>query len=158
MSGTGKSTLLRELALRGHRVVDLDDNGWSTEVPAAEGSGLELLWREDRVAGLLADDGDGLLFVSGCASNQGRFYDRFDAVVLLSVPVGILVQRLATRDSNRFGKDPSEQQRILRDLDEVEPLLRQTSTTEIDATQPLAKVADLVERLASGPPSGSSQT
>ena len=153
MSGTGKSTLLRELARRGHRVVDLDDNGWSVEVPTGEGSGLELLWREeDRVAGLLADAGDGPSFVSGCASNQGRFYDRFDAVVLLSVPVGILVQRLATRDSNRFGKDPAEVERILRDVEEVEPLLRQTSTTEIDATRPLTEVADLVEQLAYGPP------
>jgi hypothetical protein len=36
MSGTGKSTVLVELASRGYRVVDLDDDGWSVEVPTAD--------------------------------------------------------------------------------------------------------------------------
>ena len=40
MSGTGKTTLLRELARRGHRVVDLDDPGWSVEVAAADCSAV----------------------------------------------------------------------------------------------------------------------
>jgi dephospho-CoA kinase len=47
ISGTGKSTVLAELASRGPRVVDLDDEGWSHEVAAAEGTSVEQLWRED---------------------------------------------------------------------------------------------------------------
>jgi HEAT repeat protein len=112
-------------------------------------TGLEQLWREDRVAEILAEEADDPLFVSGCASNQGRFYDRLDVVVLLSAPVEILVERLATRDSNDFGKTQSERDRIIQDLGQVEPLLRSSSTTEIDTRQPLVVVADLIEVLAS---------
>ncbi len=57
-------------------------------------------------------------------SNQGRFYDRFDAVVLLSLPAGMLLDRLATRVTSPFGKDPAERERILHDLRTVEPQLR----------------------------------
>lgn len=67
MSGTGKSTALVELAKRGFRVVDADSPEWSRWVPAAD----EWLWREDRIAALLAEDGDRALYVSGCMSNQG---------------------------------------------------------------------------------------
>jgi hypothetical protein len=89
MSGTGKSTVLVHLAERGHQVVDADDEGWSHEVPTADGLSREQLWREDRMDALLAGEPSGSLFIAGCASNQGRFYDRFDAVVLLSVPVEV---------------------------------------------------------------------
>lgn len=29
MSGTGKSTVIRELAARGYKAIDADDDGWS---------------------------------------------------------------------------------------------------------------------------------
>jgi dephospho-CoA kinase len=38
MSGTGKSTALRLLGLRGHRVVDTDTGQWSRWVTLADGS------------------------------------------------------------------------------------------------------------------------
>jgi dephospho-CoA kinase len=156
MSGTGKSTVLGELAGRGYRVVDLDDDGWSAEVATPDGSGVEQLWREDRLAGLLASDTDAPHFIAGCASNQGKFYDRFRAVVLLSVPVTVLRERIATRDTNGFGKEPHELERILRDLKDVEPMLRSTSTMEIDGSQPVGQVADAVEALLEAPSGGSS--
>jgi dephospho-CoA kinase len=134
MSGTGKSSALAELARRGFRTVDTDEPGWK------DGE----LWREDRMAELLAEDG-GTLFVSGCVENQGRFYDRFDAVVLLSAPADVMLARIAARTNNPFGKSPEERKRILADLSEVEPLLRAGCTHELDASRPLeAVVADLV--------------
>jgi dephospho-CoA kinase len=51
MSGAGKSTALRELARRGHRVVDTDEADWSEEVPLADEYGTEL-WREDKMNAL----------------------------------------------------------------------------------------------------------
>jgi dephospho-CoA kinase len=97
MSGTGKSTALAELAPRGHRVVDADLPTWSIEVASPAGSGAEQLWRKDAMDALLAQHVTGWLSVAGCASNQGSFYDRFDAVVLFSVPREVLLQRIATR-------------------------------------------------------------
>ena len=93
---------------------------------------------------LLTEHVTGWLFVAGCASNQGSFYDRFDAVVLLSVPRNVMLQRIATRSTNHFGKRAHEQQRILADLEAVEPLLRATSTVEIVTTIPVTDVVDAV--------------
>ena len=109
---------------------------------------MEQRWREDAVEAMLADEAAGALFVAGCASNQGRYRDRFDALVLLSVPREVLLERLARRTTNHFGKTESERQRILADLEEVEPLLRATATEEIVTTMPVECVADRLETLA----------
>jgi dephospho-CoA kinase len=148
MSGTGKSATLSELARRGHRVVDTDHDGWSEDVPAAGGSGVEQLWREDRIDALLSEDDGNVLFVSGCVANQGRFYPRFAAVVLLSVPEQVLLDRVAGRTTNDFGKSDEERARILADLHEVEPLLRRGASAEIDTQIPVAEVADRLEAIA----------
>jgi thymidylate kinase len=142
MSGSGKSTVLAELSRRGFQVVEADDAPWS-EWSEADGG---YVWREDLIAELLSRDDGGTLYVSGTVSNQGRFYPRFDAVVLLSAPVDVLLHRIDARTTNDYGKRAEERVRILSDLAEVEPLLRATCTHEIDATQPLAEVvAQLIE-------------
>ncbi len=142
MSGTGKSTALAELERRGFRVVDTDHPPWN-EWSEADGG---YVWHEDLMADLLAGDDGNTLYVSGTVSNQGRFYARFDAVVLLSAPAEVLMRRIETRTTNDYGKAPEERELILEHLAEVEPLLRTTCTHEIDATQPLSEVvAQLVE-------------
>jgi broad-specificity NMP kinase len=142
MSGTGKSTVLTELGRRGFQVVQTDDAPWS-EWSEADGG---YVWREDLIAELLSRDDRGTLYVSGTASNQGRFYPRFDAVVLLSAPVDVLLHRIEARTTNHYGKTAEERALILSHVAEVEPLLRATCTHEIDATKPLADVvAQLVE-------------
>ena len=142
MSGTGKSTVLAELAKRGLQVVETDDAPWS-EWSEADGG---YVWREDLVRELLSREGGGTLYVSGTVSNQGRFYARFDAVVLLSAPVEVLLRRIEGRTTNQYGKGAEERALILSHVSEVEPLLRATCTHEIDATLPLADVvAQLVE-------------
>jgi len=146
MSGTGKSTVLAELDRRGHRVVDTDDDRWSEDVATADG-GVERLWREAEIAKLLADSSPSPLFVSGCVANQGRFYPQFAAVVLLSVPEPVLLDRVASRTTNDFGKAEAERDRILRDLHEVEPLLRRGAGAEIDTRRPVTEVADLLESI-----------
>jgi dephospho-CoA kinase len=142
MSGTGKSTALIRLSRRGFRVVDTDEPGWTIWDDDDGG----YVWREDRVAELLSIDEEATLYVSGTVSNQGRFYPRFDAVVLLSAPPDVLLTRLQSRTTNRYGKATDERELILRHLAEVEPLLRATCTHEIDATRPIEEVvARLVE-------------
>jgi dephospho-CoA kinase len=141
MSGTGKSTVLAVLARRGFQVVETDVAPWS-EWSETDGG---YVWREDVVEQLLSRDDGATLYVSGTVSNQGRFYSHFDAVVLLSAPVDVLLRRIEAR-TNGYGKAPAERALILRDVAEVEPLLRATCTHEIDATQPIGDVASqLVE-------------
>jgi broad-specificity NMP kinase len=139
MSGTGKSSALAELARRGFRTVDTDEPGWTVD-----GAGGEQLWDEERIARLLAEEEGPALYVSGTVRNQGRFYDRFDAVVLFSAPTDVLLERIATRTTNDWGKTPEQEALILAHIRKVEPLLRVTCTHEIDSSAPLA---DVVERL-----------
>jgi len=148
MSGTGKSAALAELARRGHRVVDTDYGAYSEEVPCSKAGGREQLWREDRIKALLNGYRDEVLFISGCVSNQGQFYPRFDAVVLLTAPANVILERVARRESNAFGKRDAERDRILDDLAKVEPLLRAGATAEIDTRTPLDEVVDALEKIA----------
>lgn len=53
---------------------------------------------EDRVSALLDRHAD--VVVSGTVENQGRFYDLFEHVVLLSAPVEVLIEPVATRTNN----------------------------------------------------------
>ena len=141
MSGAGKSAALAELERCGFDVVETDVAPWSEWSDDAGG----YVWNERLVGDLLASERDTTLYVSGAVSNQGRFYSEFDAVVLLSAPADVLLQRIDARVTNDFGKTSEERERIVRDIAEVEPLLRATCTHEIDTTQPLeAVVAELV--------------
>ncbi|MBC7593591.1 MAG: AAA family ATPase [Kineosporiaceae bacterium] len=138
MSGVGKSTLLVELARRGHKIIDTDYDGW--EDP-------HRLWDEPRMTALLETEPD--VFVSGTVQNQETFYDRFDHVVLLSAPVDVLLMRVTTRTNNPYGRTAGEQAEIRRYVVEVEPLLRSGASVELDAEQPVTELADLLEQLTS---------
>ncbi len=150
MSGTGKSTALAALARRGYRVVDTDYGDWIEDAPGPGGTGVERQWHEDRIGALLTEherSGEPL-FVAGTVRNQVRFYPRFDEIVLLSAPVPVMLERIAQRDNNPFGKSPEQHDRILADTMEVEPLLRSSATTEIDTRKPLTDVVDQLAALA----------
>ena len=136
MSGTGKTTLLHELRRRGHLTVDTDYDGW--ELPSGE-------WDEERMAALLAEHPD--LVVSGTVSNQGRFYDRFEQVVLLSAPLAVLIERVSSRAGNPYGRTAEQQAEIAHYLETVEPLLRRGATLELDGRLPTTTLADTVEAL-----------
>jgi shikimate kinase len=139
MSGAGKTTVLDELARRGHEAIDTDYDGWTLP----DGT-----WDEPRMAALLA--GRGEVVVSGTVANQGAFYDRFDHVVLLSAPLGVLLDRLATRSNNPYGKTAAQRAEVERHLREVEPLLRRGATVELDGRRPVGELAGIVERLLAG--------
>jgi hypothetical protein len=158
MSGTGKSAALAELGRRGYRVVDTDDPGWREYRENVESSDElhrgEWLWVDERMTTLLDSDDGRSLFVAGCSANQSKFYERFDAVVLLSAPADVILDRIARRTTNNYGKSRLEQAMILDDLANVEPLLRASCTHELDAGRPLdAVIADLIA-LALGDISG----
>ena len=107
ISGTGKSAALAELGRRGYRVVDTDEPGWREYRAYASPDELhrgEWLWVEERISGLLDAEDRRSLFVEGCVSNQSKFYDRFDAVVLLSAPADVILDRVARRTTNNYGK------------------------------------------------------
>jgi dephospho-CoA kinase len=148
MSGTGKSSLVLELRNRGYAAYDADDDGFSE--PRAEG---RWGWRAARVAELLAEQHDQLLFFAGCSEEQAEL--PFDYRVLLTAPERVLVERLRLRTNNSYGKDHDELAQVLADRAEIEPQLRRSADLVLSTTEPPASVADellrWVERLRSQP-------
>lgn len=153
MSGTGKSTVIEELAARGYKAVDTDYDGLSelVTVPEDEPTGLDpgqdWVWREDRIQDLLSTEDVDVLFLSGCAPNQGKFYPWFDHIILLSAPADVIVERLATRTNNPYGKRPEDVARTLELLPTIEPMLRRDAEYEVDTCVPLNEVVAKVLRL-----------
>jgi dephospho-CoA kinase len=157
ISGTGKSTLTDALAARGYKAIDADTDEWSHWV-AVSGPGIagtpvkpdqDWMWRADRIGDLLATEDAAVLFLSGCAENMGQFLSQFDHIVLLSAPDDVITERLATRTTNDYGKQPDEVARVLDQQHTVEPLLRKAAGHEIDTSAPLDQVVATALRIVS---------
>ena len=101
------------------------------------------MWRED----LIADCWTGTRPHPVCLRHRlepGALLRRFDAVVLLSAPADVFLQRIE-HGRRTTTASSGERELILRHLAEVEPLLRATCTHEIDATQPIGDVVAQLE-------------
>ena len=149
MSGTGKSTVIGELAARGYKAVDADCDEFSEWVEFNGDSGSfgpavevdrDWVWREDRIQDLLSTEDTDVLFLGGCAENMRKFFPQFDHVILLSAPADVIVERLCTRTNNPYGKHPDEITRVLGLVETVEPLLRHAAGHEIDTNACLEDV------------------
>ena len=136
MSGTGKSTVLIELARRGHRVQDTDYGGWVLP----DGT-----WDEPRMWAFLNSEDS--VVVSGTVENQTHFYAAFRHVVLLSAPLPVLLERVQTRLNNPYGRTDEQRNAIRTYVRDVEPLLRAAATVELDAQMPVTALADAIEAL-----------
>jgi energy-coupling factor transporter ATP-binding protein EcfA2 len=149
MSATGKSTTIARLAGLGHHAVDLDLAEWSALVPdystyAERDGALDWRWRQPAVRDLLlgvADDRD--LYVAGTSTHQSELYSLLEHIVVLTVPEAVARDRLATRTTNDYGKDPAELDRELELRGRVEPRLLAGACLVIDTS---AAAADDVAR------------
>jgi shikimate kinase len=139
MSGVGKTTVVAELRRRGHHCIDMDEPGWS--LMDADG---HQHWNVDRLERAMRRARREALFVSGCAEQQSELYDRFGAIILLSAPRDVMTERVRSRTNNDFGQSSGEMTRILADLEQIEPLLRERCTAEIKTTVPVNEVVDRI--------------
>src|SRR6476659_6562770 len=156
MSATGKSTAVNAMAQHGFRAVDTDTDEWSEWVRTLSGE-RDWVWREDRITALLDEDDSRSLFISGCKNNHVKFHHRLDHIVLLTAPTPVILDRLTTRTTNRFGRSAQERAKILDEIDAVEPLLRARADVQIDTgryspADVAARLIDLVAADASHPP------
>jgi dephospho-CoA kinase len=147
MSAVGKSTIVERLSVLGYKAVDTDDGGFSMVDERGDQH-----WDVDRIRQLLATVDAEVLFVVGSDDAQVLFYPDFDHIVLLSAPRDVMVERLAARNNNPFGKKPDELAKVLADLETYEPLIRRSATHEIDTSQPLDRDIDEILSLVEEPP------
>ncbi|OCC03312.1 shikimate kinase [Labrys sp. WJW] len=152
VSGTGKTSVIRELMARGHQAYDLDTPEWSHWVPAAPGDDLtpaqgeDWVWQLDKVEALLSRSTPGPLSVSGCAENMAGLFPLFDAIVLLSAPLPTIMARLAARAGSGYGHAEEERRKVAALITAIEPLLRQSADFEIDTRQPVQATVDALLR------------
>lgn len=144
MSGTGKSSVIESLQDRGYRAIDTDEDDWC--VPGADGAPI---WNEEKIDALLASADGTPLVIQGTVENQGRFYDRFDHVVLFSAPLDVILERVASRSNNPYGKTPEQRADIRVYHETVEPMLRRGCTLELDSsTLTIDEMTDIIARHA----------
>jgi dephospho-CoA kinase len=148
MSGTGKSSVIEELRSRGFTAIDTDYDDWC-ELAILNGES-ERVWREDRMRHLLTTPLTSPLFVSGCYSNQRNFYPYFDAKVLFSAPLEVMLERVMTRSSNPYGRSDEDRAAIRQNYKQVQPLLKKSADFEIDSSvMDVNEIADFLVQLAS---------
>jgi dephospho-CoA kinase len=152
MSGTGKSSVIRALAARGFPAQDLDTPEWSAWVDVDPSDALtpiqgkDWVWRQDRVRALLSKPIDGPLFIGGCAENMAQFFPLIDTVILLSVPIATIMERLMARSAGSYGHIAAERRKVADLISTIEPLLRKSADYEVDTGRSIDATVDEILR------------
>lgn len=147
MSGTGKSAVIEELCLRGFNAIDTDYDDWC-EFTIYNGE-ADWIWNEGRMSELLQRPLEAPLFLSGCVPNQGKFYEFFNHKVLLSAPLEVILNRVANRSSNSYGKTDEERAAICWNYEHIQPLLQRGVDFELDSSMvSIDEVAEFLINLA----------
>ena len=153
VSGTGKTTVCRELKRRGFHAVNGDrelayqgdpQTGLPTEIAAHE----HHLWRVPAVRALAAGHREQATFFCGGSRNFSAFIELFDAVFVLLVDAETLEKRLARRPPDEWG-GTTPQRELVHRLNQTQEDV--PAGIEIDATAPLAEVVDTILRLSGLP-------
>jgi hypothetical protein len=149
VSGTGKTSVCRELQRRGYHAINGDrELAYQGDPETGEPTdGLRHehhIWHIDKVKSLVANQDDAVTFFCGGSRNFSKFIDLFDGVFVLEVDLETLNRRLDERPGDEWGGKQSERDLIVR--------LHQTKEDTpkdgivIDATKPLARVVDEISR------------
>lgn len=150
VSGTGKTSVCRELQRRGQHAVN-GDTELAYQGDPETGEPLPGLlhehhiWDVAKVRSLVADRSTPVTFFCGGSRNHARFIDLFDGVFVLEVDADTLVRRLAARPVGEWGGRPAERELALRLRETKEDL---PDGTVIDATAPLTQVVEEILRLS----------
>lgn len=131
LSGVGTSSALEQLEKEGYNVVDTD-YGYVKEIKI--GGIAQRVWDEEKIMEMLEKHKHSHLFISGCYSNQGKFYKHFDQVVLLKAELDVMLDRINKRTSNNYGKSSEEREEVIDSYENVLPLLEKSSDIIIDTT------------------------
>lgn len=147
ISGTGKTAVCEELSSRGYHSIEADHvfgyyGDPKTGKPTQEKSQLNWLWNKDTIDKELGDQGRDLTFVCGGAMNQREFEHYFSKIFILQVNDDTLKNRILSRTSHDFGKDPKDLARQLKWNKGVSKYAREKGAVLIDASQPIDKVVD----------------
>src|SRR5580658_8488286 len=119
VSGSGKTSLCRELRRRGRYAINGDtelayQGDPKTGEPVDGHAHEHHIWNVDKVRALAADRSHAASFFCGGSRNFSSFIDLFDRVFVLEVDLDTLTRRLAERPETEWGGRPAERQLIRR--------------------------------------------
>lgn len=155
-AGSGKSTVAIELSGRGLEAFDADDiPGLSNWEDISTGDKVTLnnnryvdiqklqwIWDRKVLFAFLANlDG---AFICGGADNDFSFEDLFAKHFVLDVNPETQIERIETRASNDYGKDPSMFTEILKKQNRHIQKAHARNAIIIDANQPIKAVVDAI--------------
>lgn len=151
VSGTGKTSVCRELNRRGYHAVN-GDRELAYQGDPETGEVIDSarhehhLWDVSRVEALVGELHEPVTFFCGGSRNVAHFIDLFDEVFVLDVDLDTLRRRLDQRPRDEWGSQPDERDLILR-LHRTKEDIPRTGVV-IDATAPLADVVEEILRHA----------
>ena len=159
-SGTGKSTVCKELLKRGYVAFDGDSvpglAGWvdiatgqkvNTDYPGHDHVGkFNWNWDETVLKKLLQDNED--VFLCGSANNAYNFYPLFDTVFVLNLEPDEQRRRINNRVEHDYGKDLAVQDSIIAYQKESVEVARNRGATIVDSMPPVDQiVSDILSRI-----------
>jgi uridine kinase len=162
-SGAGKSTVRNELIKRCYEAHDTDEDGMSgwydnqtlepVERPKEKDRPTDWYKRHDyrlsagRVKELAEQAKTKSIFLCGIPANDKEFREYYDKVICLVIDEKTMKQRVASRDTNDFGKSPDELKLMLYWHGRMLERYKEWGAVMIDATRPLADVVDEIIRI-----------
>jgi hypothetical protein len=140
VSGTGKTSVCRELQRRGYHAINGDtelayQGDPETGEPLHGSAHEHHIWHVAKVRALIADGDEPVTFLCGGSRNWPTFIGLFDGVFVLDIDVATLRARLDERPADEWGGRPEERAHVLR-LHRTKEDIPDTGIV-IDATAPL---------------------
>jgi thymidylate kinase len=149
VSGTGKTSVCKELQRRGYYAINGDtelayQGDPETGEPTDGLTHEHHIWHVDRVKALVADQHEAVAFFCGGSRNFSNFIDLFDGVFVLEIDLDTLNRRLDERTESEWGGKQTERELIARLHQTKEDIPK--DGISIDATAPIAHVVDEIVR------------
>ncbi len=168
-SGSGKSTVLKELSKQGFEAHGVDEEGFADWInretgaiipfPDDESSVDRHEWYKkhnwvlsrERIATLKEQAGASAkpIFLAGLADGDDVVWHLFDTVIYLAVDEATLKHRINTRKDNSFGKTPEEMEVIFKWFRENDGRYQTNGAIIVDASKPPNDVVnEIVSRVS----------
>jgi len=138
LSGTGKSTVCKELQERGYEAVEADQEFGFYD---GEKEFLNFKWDKSKVEKFLNNSEKDIAFVCGGSMNDKEFLHLFSKVFTLHVDNETLTHRLLNRPDGNWVNRPQDLARL---LEWNEGNSRRKDLIFIDSSSPAEKVVDSI--------------
>ena len=164
VSGTGKTTIARELNTRGYLAISIDETeglcSWIDQKTGEHHGGKEAeMTKEfvdthnwvcdiDHLNQLLAKSDASIAFVLGMAGNHEDLLHLFDTIILLQCSPETFCKRIETRTDNDFGKDREVQRQIVRRSKTYAEEMLAIGAVAIDTEKSIDEVVDEIIKIS----------